>query len=58
MEEKRKGFSYHVSQEQIDEYRSWPMERRLKWLYFGNKLRKSLPRKIIEIQEAFRQGKI
>jgi hypothetical protein len=34
------------------------MERRLKWLYFGNKLRKSLSPKIIEIQEAFRQGKI
>jgi hypothetical protein len=58
MEEKKKGFAYFVSREQIDEYRSWPMERRLKWLYFGNKLRKSLPRRIIEIQEAFRQGKI
>ena len=58
MEEKRKGFSYYVSREQIDEYRSWSIERRLEWLYLGNKLRKSLPRKIIEIQEAFRQGKI
>jgi hypothetical protein len=58
MEEKKKGFSYYVSKEQIEEYRKWPMERRLKWLYFGNKLRKSLPPKIIEIQEAFRQGKI
>jgi len=58
MGEKRKGFTYYVSREQIDEYRSWSIERRLKWLYLGNKLRKSLPRKIIEIQEAFRQGKI
>jgi hypothetical protein len=58
MEENKKGFSYYVSKEQIEEYRKWPMERRLKWLYFGNKLRKSLPPKIIEIQEAFRQGKI
>jgi len=58
MEEKRKGFTYFVSREQIDEYRSWSMERRLEWLFLGNKLRKSLPRKIIEIQEAFRQGKI
>jgi len=58
MEEKRKGFTYYVSREQIDEYRSWSIDRRLKWLYLGNKLRRSLPRKIIEIQEAFRQGKI
>jgi len=53
-----KGFSYHVSEEQIDEYRSWPIERRLRWLFLGNKLRKLLPKKTIEIQEAFRQGKI
>jgi len=58
MEENKRGFSYYVSKEQIEEYRKWPMERRLKWLYFGNKLRKSLPPRIIEIQEAFRQGKI
>ena len=58
MEENKKGFSYYVSKEQIEEYRKWPMERRLKWLYFGNKLRKSLPPRIIQIQEAFRQGKI
>jgi hypothetical protein len=58
MEENKKGFSYYVSREQIEEYRKWSMERRLKWLYFGNQLRKSLPPKIIEIQEAFRQGKI
>jgi len=58
MEKEKKGFTYYMSQEQIDEYRRWPMERRLRWLYLGNKLRKSLPRKTIEIQEAFRQGKI
>jgi hypothetical protein len=57
-EEGPKGFSYHVSKEQIDEYRSWPIERRLRWLFLGNKLRKLLPKKTIEIQEAFRQGKI
>jgi hypothetical protein len=57
-EEPRKGFSYHVEQEKIDEYRSWPIERRLRWLFLGNKLRKLLPKKTIEIQEAFRQGKI
>ena len=58
MAEKKKGFTYYVSREQIDEYMKWPIERRLAWLYLGNKLRKLLPRKTIEIQEAFRQGKI
>jgi len=54
----RKGFSYVLSREQIVEYRSWSLERRLKWLYIANKLRKELPPKTIEIQEAFRQGKL
>jgi hypothetical protein len=54
----RKGYSYVLSREQIVEYRSWPLERRLKWLYIANKLRKELPPKTIEIQEAFRQGKL
>jgi hypothetical protein len=54
----RKGFSYVLSREQIAEYRAWSLERRLKWLYIANKLRKELPPKTIEIQEAFRQGKL
>ena len=58
MMEEKKGFSYYLTREQIEEYRSWPVERRLKWLFIANKLRKYLPRKTIEIQEAFRQGKI
>jgi hypothetical protein len=58
MEENRKGFTYYVRQERIDEYMKWSMERRLQWLLYGNKLRKSLPKRTIELQEAFRQGKI
>jgi hypothetical protein len=58
MQEKRKGFSYWVDPEQIERYRRWPITRRLKWLFYGNKLRKSLPTKIIAIQEAFRRGEI
>jgi len=58
MEEQKRGFSYFVNRDQIDEYRSWTIERRLQWLFLANKMRKFLPRKIIEIQEAFRQGKI
>jgi len=56
--EEKKGFSYILTKEQIDEYRSWPVERRLRWLFTANKMRRDLPKKTIEIQEAFRQGKI
>jgi len=58
MTEQKKGFTYTVSREQIVEYMKWPLERRLKWLFQANKIRRLLPKKIIEIQEAFRQGKI
>ena len=58
MEEKRKGFTYIVGREKIAEYRAWSVDRRLKWLFLANKMRKSLPQKIIKLQEAFRQGKI
>jgi hypothetical protein len=58
MEDQKKGFTYTVSKEQLDEYLRWPIERRLKWLYLANKMRKSLPRKTIEIQELFRSGKL
>ena len=58
MAEQKKGFTYTVSQEQIDEYTKWPLERRLRWLFQANKMRRLLPQKTIEIQEAFRQAKI
>ena len=58
MKAKRKGFTYFVSREQIEEYRRWPLERRLEWLFMANKMRRSLPPKTIELQEAFREGKI
>jgi len=58
MTEQKKGYTYTVSREQIDEYRAWPLNRRLKWLFQANKMRKLLPKKTIEIQEAFRQGRM
>jgi hypothetical protein len=57
-EEKRKGFTYFVSREQIDAYRKWPIERRLLWLFQANKIRRALPAKVIELQDAFRKGEI
>lgn len=58
MEQGKKGFSYFLTEEQIKEYSRWPIERRLKWLYLVNKMRKGLPEKTIKIQELFRQGKV
>jgi hypothetical protein len=54
---KQKGFSYSVDPDQIERYRIWPLERQFRWLFQGNKLRRSLPPKIVAIQEAFRKGK-
>jgi len=55
---KRKGFSYTVSKEQLEEYGKWPIEKSMEWLFWGKKMRKLLPKKTIEIQELFREGKI
>lgn len=52
------GFSYHLNPEQIRKYRAWPLERRLKWIFLANKMRKSLNSKTIKIQETFRAGRI
>jgi len=58
MEEEKKGFNYTVSRAQIDEYRSWPVERRLEWLFYGNTLRRELPEKTRELHDAFREGRV
>jgi hypothetical protein len=54
----KKGFRYTANKKQINEYRKWPIERRLNWLLKANKLRKFLPPNTIKIQEAFREGKL
>lgn len=58
MENKTRGFDYHVSLKKIREYQKMPLEKKLAWLYQGNLLRKAYPKKIIELQDRFRQGKI
>jgi len=58
IEKGKRAFIYFVDREHIDEYRSSPMDRRLQWLFLANKMRESLPRKTIELQEAFCEGKI
>ena len=56
MDRQPKGFSYYVDPEQITRYRAMPASQKLRWLFCGNKLRKSLPAKTIAIQEAFRRA--
>ncbi len=58
MKVKNKGFGYQVSQKMIREYQRIPIEKRLLWLYQLNLLRKSYPKRIINLQDKFRAGKI
>ncbi len=58
MEGKTGGFRYYLSPHQLEEYRKWPLERRLAWLLAGNRLRRNLPKKVLEIQDAFRRGEM
>ena len=58
MERGKGGFRYYVSPQKLEEYGKWPMERRLAWLLSANKLRRFLPRKVLDIQESFRRGEI
>lgn len=52
----KKGFDYFLTKEQIEEYCRTPLELRLQWLYMGNQLRMGYDKKIIEIQDRFREG--
>ena len=58
MEAKDKGYSYAVPLEKIRDYQKVSLEKKLLWLYQGNVLRKSYPKRIIELQDKFREGKI
>jgi hypothetical protein len=58
MKNKTCGFDYQVSLKKIRQYQKMPLEKKLTWLYQGNLLRQSYPRKIIELQDKFREGKI
>lgn len=53
-----RGFGYYLSKEVLEEYQKKPLALRLAWLYQGNLLRMKYPKRIIELQGKFRQGKI
>lgn len=58
MQNKNFGFDYYVSLEQIRKYRKISIRKRLLWLFQANLLRKACPKRIIALQDKFRQGKI
>lgn len=58
MRNKSLGFGYKVSLEKIRQYRKMPVEKRLMWLYQGNMLRMFYPKRVVELQDKFREGKI
>ena len=58
MPQKSVGFDYRVSAKSIKEYQAKSLKIRLTWLYQGNRLRKSYPKRIIELQNKFREGMI
>ena len=49
-----RGFEYYLTDEQLRRYKAMPLEKRLQWLYQGNVLRMHYPRRIIRIQDRFR----
>ncbi|HNQ50337.1 MAG TPA: hypothetical protein PKL03_02750 [Candidatus Omnitrophota bacterium] len=56
MKSKPCGFRYHITDEALKEYGKKPMRLRLAWLYQGNILRKALPKRIVKLQDKFREG--
>jgi hypothetical protein len=55
---KTRGFDYYLSDETIKQYQEKSPELRLQWLYMGNLLRKGYDKRIIKVQEKFREGKM
>ncbi|MEW6614511.1 MAG: hypothetical protein AB1401_03425 [Thermodesulfobacteriota bacterium] len=53
---KARGFDYYLSKEAIERYKEKPLELRLKWLYMGNLLRMGYSKKLIKLQDKFREG--
>lgn len=51
------GFRYFLSDEMLDRYQRKPVALRLQWLYMANVLRMGYSKRIIDIQDKFREGK-
>lgn len=55
---KSRGFRYYLSNEMLERYQKKPLALRLQWLYMANVFRRGYSKRIIEIQDKFREGKI
>jgi len=53
---KSMGFRYYLSDEMLDRYQKKPVALRLQWLYMANVLRMGYSKRIIDIQDKFREG--
>lgn len=57
--ETRKGYTYYVTDEQIERYRRLTPEQKLNWLEEANAfINKFLPERSRQLQKMFREGKI
>lgn len=50
---KRKGFYYSVEKEILKDCATWPVELKLKWLYMGNLLRKTIQKILSKFKTNF-----
>ena len=53
---KRRGFRYYLSDEMLERYQKKPVALRLEWLYMANMLRKGYSKRIIKLQDSFREA--
>ena len=50
-----RGFDYYLTREQLERYRSKPLELRLLWLYQAAMLRQQCPPETIARQDRYRR---
>ncbi|MFW6172150.1 MAG: hypothetical protein ACOC5T_00185 [Elusimicrobiota bacterium] len=55
---RKKGFDYYLEEEILEGYKKKSVEKKLQWLYAGNKLRINCPDEVKERQEKYRRGEI
>ncbi len=49
------GFEYFLEEDVLEDYKKKPLEKRLQWLYAGNKLRMLCPEEVKERHAEFRK---
>ncbi|MFW6172154.1 MAG: hypothetical protein ACOC5T_00205 [Elusimicrobiota bacterium] len=54
----KKGFDYYLEEEILEDYKKKPLEKKLQWLYAGNKLRMNCSEEVKQRHEKYRRGEI